>query len=168
MSKLGFEPQISSFLYMCRTNWATGTHITTQPQTFLSYQDSQIANKFYIHYVLRAMAFSMSDCHPGGPRFDSRLYPRNFSRSIGSGMGSTQPREANWLATWYEKLQNPVKKTEIKVEGLRFANHKIPCTAIWQQPLQSVLALWSCSATDLFYLLCIESTPTRKSCDVSQ
>ena len=46
---------------------------------------------------------SMSDCHPRGPRFDSRLYPRNFSGSIGSGTGSTQPREDNWVATWYEK-----------------------------------------------------------------
>ena len=41
---------------------------------------------------------STSDCHPRGPGFDSRLYPRNFSRSIGSGMGSIQPHEANWVA----------------------------------------------------------------------
>ena len=33
----------------------------------------------------------------------------------------------------------------------RFANHKAPCTAIWKQPLQSVLALRSCSATDLIF-----------------
>ena len=41
------------------------------------------------------MAVSMSDCHPRGPGFDSRLYSRNFSgsRPIGSGTGSTQPRE---------------------------------------------------------------------------
>ena len=31
----------------------------------------------------------------------------------------------------------------------RFANHKAPCTATWQHPLQSVLALRGCSATDL-------------------
>ena len=35
--------------------------------------------------------------------FDYQLYPRNFSRSIGSGTGSTQPREDNWVATSYEK-----------------------------------------------------------------
>ena len=29
-----------------------------------------------------------SGCHPKGPRFDSRLYPRNFSGSIGSGNGA--------------------------------------------------------------------------------
>ena len=51
-------------------------------------------------------------------------------------MGSTQHREDNWVATWFEKKQNLVKKTEIKVEGKRFANHNAPCTAIWQQPLQ--------------------------------
>ena len=42
---------------------------------------------------------STSDCHPRGPGFDSRLYPRNFSRSIGSGTGPTQPREVNWVAS---------------------------------------------------------------------
>ena len=42
---------------------------------------------------------STSDCHPRGPGFDSRLYPRNFSGSIGSGTGSTQLREDNWIAT---------------------------------------------------------------------
>ena len=42
---------------------------------------------------------STSDCHPRGPGFDSRLYPRIFSGSIGSGTGSTQPREDNWVAT---------------------------------------------------------------------
>ena len=39
------------------------------------------------------------DCHPRGPGLDSRLYPRNFSGSIGSGTGSTQPCEDNWVAT---------------------------------------------------------------------
>ena len=32
-----------------------------------------------------------------------------------------------------------------------FANHKAPCIVRWEQPLQSVLALQTCSATDLFY-----------------
>ena len=39
-----------------------------------------------------------SDCHPRGPGFNSRLYPRNISGSIGSETGSTQPREDNWVA----------------------------------------------------------------------
>ena len=60
---------------------------------------------------------STSDCHPRGPGFDSPLYPRYFSGSIGSGTGSTQAREDNSIATRYEKWRNPVKKTEIKVEG---------------------------------------------------
>ena len=46
---------------------------------------------------LFGIVVSTSDCLPRGPRFDSQLYPRNFSRSIGSGTGSTQP-EANWVA----------------------------------------------------------------------
>ena len=46
---------------------------------------------------LFGIVVSTSDCHPRGPGFDSRLYPRNFSGSIGSRMGSTQPREDNWI-----------------------------------------------------------------------
>ena len=37
---------------------------------------------------------STSDCHPRGPGFDSRLYPRTFS-----GTGSTRPHEDNWVVT---------------------------------------------------------------------
>ena len=48
---------------------------------------------------LFSMVVSTSDCHPRGPGFDSRLYPRNFSGSIGPGTGSIKPREGNWLAT---------------------------------------------------------------------
>ena len=48
---------------------------------------------------LFGIVVSMSDCHPRDPGFDSWLYPRNFSGSIGSGMGSTQSREDNWVAT---------------------------------------------------------------------
>ena len=48
---------------------------------------------------LFGIVISTSDCHPKGPGFDSRLYPRNVSGSIGSGTGSTQPREDNWVAT---------------------------------------------------------------------
>ena len=72
-----------------------------------------------------------------------------FSGSIESGTGSTQPREDNWVAICYEKKRNPVKKTEIKVEGKLVANNKALCTAIWQERLRSILALRSCSATDL-------------------
>ena len=42
---------------------------------------------------------STCDWHPKGPWFDSRLYPRNFSESIGSGTESTQPREDNCVVT---------------------------------------------------------------------
>ena len=48
---------------------------------------------------LSGIVVSTSDYHPRGPGFDSRLYTGNFSRSIGSGTGSTQPREDNWVAT---------------------------------------------------------------------
>ena len=42
---------------------------------------------------------STCDCYPRGPGFDSRLYSRNYSGSIGSGTGSTQPHEDNWVAS---------------------------------------------------------------------
>ena len=45
------------------------------------------------------MVVGMSDCHPRVPGFDSQLYPRNFSGSIGSITGSIHPREDNWVAT---------------------------------------------------------------------
>ena len=48
---------------------------------------------------LFGIVVSTSDCHPRGPGFDSRLYPRLFFGSVGSGTGSTQPREDNWVAT---------------------------------------------------------------------
>ena len=48
---------------------------------------------------LFGVVVSTSGCHSRGPGFDSRLYGRNFSGSIGSGTGSTQPREDNWVAT---------------------------------------------------------------------
>ena len=98
---------------------------------------------------LFGIVVSTSDCHPRGPGFDSRLYPRNFFGSIGSGTGFTQPREDNWAATWYEKQRIRLRKLKLRLRNKRFANHKAPCTVIWQQPLQSVLALRSCSATDL-------------------
>ena len=42
-----------------------------------------------------------------------------------------------------------LRKVKLSLRDKRFVNHKAPCTAIWQQPLQSVLALRGCSATDL-------------------
>ena len=44
---------------------------------------------------LFGIVVNTSDYPPRGPGFDSRLYPRNFTGSIGSGTGSTQPREEN-------------------------------------------------------------------------
>ena len=43
----------------------------------------------------------------------------------------------------------------LKDEIWLFANHNAPCTAIWQQPLQSVLALRSCIARDLILIIII-------------
>ena len=50
-------------------------------------------------FCLFGIVVSMSNYDPRGPGFDSRLYPRNVSGSIGSGMGSTQSHEHNLLAT---------------------------------------------------------------------
>ena len=40
-------------------------------------------------------------------------------------------------------------KLRLRDRSKRFANHMTPCTANWQQSLQSVLAPRGCSATDL-------------------
>ena len=53
-------------------------------------------------------------------------------------------------------LQNAyvrLRKLKLRLRDKRFANHKAPCTTFWQQPLQSVLALRGCSATDLINLI---------------
>ena len=98
---------------------------------------------------LFGIVVNTSDCHPRGPGFDSRLYHRNFSGSIGSGTGSTQPREDNWVLLDMRSSKIRLRKLKLRLREKRFANHKAPCTAIWQQPLQSVLAFRGCSATDL-------------------
>ena len=36
---------------------------------------------------LFGIVVSTSECHKRGPRFDSRLYPRNFYGSVGYGRG---------------------------------------------------------------------------------
>ena len=87
-----------------------------------------------------------SDCQAEGPRFDSLLYPRNCSGSIGSGTGSTQPLEDNWVLLDMRSREIRLKKLKLRLRDKRFANHKAP----WQQPLQSVLTLRGYSATDLF------------------
>ena len=43
-----------------------------------------------------------------------------------------------------------LRKLKLQLKDKRFANHKAPCTVIWQQPLQSVLALRGCGAMFLF------------------
>ena len=116
------------------------------------------ANKYKGGYMIHpdhlfGIVVSTSDCHPKGPGFDSRLYPRNLSGSIGSGTGSTQPREDNWVVTWMRSSEIWLRKLKLRLRDKRFANHKAHCTVNWQQPLQLVLALRGCSATDLINLI---------------
>ena len=68
----------------------------------------------------------MSDYHPRGPGYDSRLYPRNVSGSIGSGTGSTQPREANWELLDMRSNEIRLRKLKLSLRYKRFANHKVP------------------------------------------
>ena len=123
------------------------------------YDDNNVARcQFFqiyplFHDHLFGIVVNTSDCHPRGPGFDSQLYPRNFPVSIGSGMGSTQPREDNWVATWVRSSEIQLRKLKLRLRDKRFANQKAPCTAIWQQPLQSVLAFQGCSTTDLILIL---------------
>ena len=69
--------------------------------------------------------------------------------------GSTQPHKENWVATVLDMRSSKIqlRKLKLRLRDKRFANHKAPCTAIWQQLLQSVLALRGCNAMDLFILL---------------
>ena len=94
-----------------------------------------------------------SDEHVWLPSKSSRVrFPAilwNFSGSVGSGTGSTQPREDNWVATWMGSSEILLRKLKWRLRDKLVANHKAPCTAVWQHPLQSVLALWGCSVTDL-------------------
>ena len=80
---------------------------------------------------LFGIVVNTSDCHPRGSGFDSRLYPRHFYGSIGSGTGSTQPREDNWVATWMRSSEIGLRNLKLKLRDKRFANHKAPWTVIW-------------------------------------
>ena len=59
---------------------------------------------------LYGIVVSMSDCHPRGPGFDSRLYARNFSGSVGSGTWSTQPPDDNWVTTYMRSSEIRLRK----------------------------------------------------------
>ena len=48
-----------------------------------------------------------------------------------------------------------LRKLKLRLRDKGFANHKVTCTAIWQQPLQSVLPLRSYSATNLIIIIMI-------------
>ena len=142
--------------------------LTSRVISIVFYSECEKSDKFHSETLnlalgsfmcdhLFGIVVSMSDCHPRGPGFDSRLYPRHFSGSIGSGTGSTQPREDNWVATWYEKQRIRLRKLKLRLRDKRFANHKAPCTVIWQQLLQLVLALRSCSVMDLILIFLLRA-----------
>ena len=49
-------------------------------------------------------------------------------------------RTIGWLFDMINR-EIRLRKLKLRLRDKRFANHKAPCTVIWQQPLQSVLAL---------------------------
>ena len=59
-----------------------------------------------------------------------------------------------------------LRKLKLRLRDKGFANHKASCTTILQQPLQLILALWGCSATDLFYLYCWHGEFLFLSCSI--
>ena len=76
---------------------------SAQGQVFhckLSHQGCSSAQRQVFHCKLwnQGCSNTTDDCNARGPGFDSRLYLRNLSGSIGSGTGSTQPREVKWVA----------------------------------------------------------------------
>ena len=42
-----------------------------------------------------------------------------------------------------------LRRLKLRLRDKRFANHKAPCSVIWQQPLQSVLVPQGCYASDI-------------------
>ena len=62
-----------------------------------------------------------TNSHSRGPRFDFRLCCTKFSESIGSRMGSTQPRDViGWLLDMMS-IAKSVTEAKIKADGLRHA-----------------------------------------------
>ena len=58
-----------------------------------------------------------------------------------------------------------LRKLKLRLRDKHFANHKAPCTAIWRQPIQSVLALRGRSATDLIKFNVVSDTFSEMICD---
>ena len=49
---------------------------------FVLFRFDKISLLYKYHYYLLGVVISISDSHPKGPGFDSRLYARNFSGSV--------------------------------------------------------------------------------------
>ena len=64
---------------------------------------------------LFGIVVTTSDCHPKDPRFDSRLYLRNVSGSVGSETGSTQPHGDNSVPTWLRSSEVRLRKLTIRL-----------------------------------------------------
>ena len=66
-----------------------------------SYEETVYFIEVMVIILLIIVSFHYKYCEDIklGPGFDSWLYPKIFFRSIGSGTGSTQPHEDNWVAT---------------------------------------------------------------------
>ena len=119
---------LNTCLYLIRTSAQISV------EHFTSILLAQISSwTIYIFFFLTLMTrcdhlfsivVSTSDCHPRDPGFDSRLYPRKFSGSIGSGTGFTQPHEDNWVAIWMRSSEIRLRKLKLRLRDERFANHK--------------------------------------------
>ena len=99
---------------------------------------------------LFGIVVSTSDCHPRCPGFDSRYTLEIFLEVQGLERGPTSL--VRIIGQLLDMISSEIRlrKRKLRLRDKRFANHKAPCTAIQQQPLQLVLALRGCSATDLF------------------
>ena len=75
--------------------------------------------EMYLYFSLtlcRGVIGSLSVFHPGGPS-SILCRVRNYNWYLGSGTGSTQPREDNWVGDMIIS-EIWLKKTEIKIEGI--------------------------------------------------
>ena len=61
---------------------------------------------------------------------------------------------------YMSRSETRLRKLKLRLRDKRFVNHNAPYIVIWQQPLQPVLALQSCSAMDLLFIIIIAEVKT--------
>ena len=98
---------------------------------------------------------STSDYHPRGPGFKSRLCPRNFSGSVGSGTWSTQPCEANWVSTVFDMRSSGIRlrKLKLRLWDSALLTTRSPVLRSGSNPFSRPCPFGAVSTQIIFYIL---------------